>query len=404
MLSEVRASPLYKELLQDLPGLKNAAMLGFAALNILKFTHQFATFLLKNQPPILQAAGKLLLIPALSINALAVLKKYPVATFIALFAINSLPYNIFGGEKRASNQIPYFLTDMSNEIQQKDLGVLVDGELVKQVERRFRVSEKPNVILRGKPGAGKSALMYYIAWLLKEGKINPTSPLYGKKIFHLNHNAFLSHTMFMGQLQERIDALVKFAKDPNVIIFIDELHIMMTAGASIGNPQGIMQYLKEPLSRNEIRIIGASTEEEYNQLIATDSAFDRRFNCISIYEPSAQACLNILKHRLNQEPKQELFKEVTFTDEALKFIIAVTFLLDDQKKGQPDKAITLMSTIASYAVDWDSKVIDVDQAISVYSQERNCLSQWVKHFYEAFKRYPLYPQIFPDATVAQILE
>jgi ATP-dependent Clp protease ATP-binding subunit ClpA len=271
----------------------------------------------------------------------------PVSTLYIMTALNLVALCIRAVREKAEDTptTPDFLVDMAESA--SDEHILMANDIrVQELQYALKNSEKSSVVLVGLPGVGKSALMAHVAALLKKGEIDASSRLYGKRIFFLDHNSFLSDTKYVGELNGKIQKLLRFCKqNPDIYIFIDELHLVLEAGKSSSNNNSVADYLKVPISKGEIRIIGASTPREYEKRTRKDPAFERRFQNITIRGPTPDECFQMLYHYSESLSFKKDYPNVTFTQEALKKIIKTTNLIR-LDLGQPDKARTALADIA----------------------------------------------------------
>ncbi len=201
--------------------------------------------------------------------------------------------------------------------------------------------QKNNPVLIGEPGVGKTAIVEGLARRIHAGDI-PAS-LRGKRIVSLSMGGMVAGAMFRGQFEQRVKALLEEVRQaPEIILFIDELHTIVGAGAAEG-AIGAGDMFKPALARGELRCIGATTPDEYRKHIEKDSALERRFQPVKVDEPSMQEAIEMLKIvRLNYEAHHA----VTISDEAIE--AAVKFsdrYIND--RFLPDKAIDVMDEAAS---------------------------------------------------------
>ena len=153
---------------------------------------------------------------------------------------------------------------------------------------------KNNPVLVGEPGVGKTAIVEGLALRIIEGNVPVT--LQGKIIYTLELSTIVAGTKYRGQFEERMKAIVdELTENPNVIIFIDELHTIMGAGGSTGSLDA-SNIIKPALARGEIRCIGATTFDEFRESIESDGALDRRFQKVVINPPSLEETVEILNH------------------------------------------------------------------------------------------------------------
>ena len=201
---------------------------------------------------------------------------------------------------------------------------------------------KNNPVLVGEPGVGKTAIVEGLASRIIEGNVPVT--LQGKIIYTLELSTIVAGTKYRGQFEERMKAIVdELIENPNVIIFIDELHTIMGAGGSTGSLDA-SNIIKPALSRGEIRCIGATTFDEFRESIESDGALDRRFQKVVIEPPSLEETVEILSHLRH---KYSDFHNVNYSDEIIEMIVKVA----DQymmERYFPDKAVDILDEVGSY--------------------------------------------------------
>ena len=195
---------------------------------------------------------------------------------------------------------------------------------------------KNNPVLVGEPGVGKTAVAEGLAQRIVGGDV--PEELAGKNILSIDLSAMLAGTKYRGEFEERVkNALTEIRRMGNVILFIDELHTIVGAGS----PEGAVDaanILKPALSRSEIRVIGATTRDEYRKYIEKDAALERRFQPVTVEEPSAEAAVEILR---GLRDKYEAHHKLAVSDEAIQASVELSrrYLPD---RFLPDKAIDLM--------------------------------------------------------------
>ena len=215
-----------------------------------------------------------------------------------------------------------------------------DTEIHRVIQILSRRS-KNNPVLIGEPGVGKTAIAEGLAERIAAGDV--PEELLDKRILSLDLSGMVAGTKYRGEFEERIkNTLNEVKKDGNVILFIDELHTIVGAGSAEGAVDAA-NILKPALSRGEIRVIGATTLNEYRKYIEKDAALERRFQPITVGEPSPEATLEILK---GLRDKYEAHHHLTITDGALEAAVRLSrrYIND---RFLPDKAIDLMDEAAS---------------------------------------------------------
>ncbi len=201
--------------------------------------------------------------------------------------------------------------------------------------------QKNNPVLIGEPGVGKTAIVEGLARRIQEGDV-PAS-LRGKRIVSLNMGGMVAGAMFRGQFEQRIKTILEELRQANdVIVFIDELHTVVGAGAAEG-AVGASDMLKPALARGELRCIGATTLDEYRKHIEKDAALERRFQPVMVNEPSVEEAVEMLRI---VRPNYEVHHGVSITDEAIETAVKLSdrYIND---RFLPDKAIDVMDEGAS---------------------------------------------------------
>ena len=238
------------------------------------------------------------------------------------------------------------LDSFSNDITQ----AAVEGRLdpvvgrEKEIERLAQIltrRKKNNPILIGEPGVGKSAIVEGLSQRIVTRKVSPM--LFGKRVLALDMAAVVAGTKYRGQFEERIRSIIQeLKKNPDIIIFIDEVHTIIGAGSAPGSMDAA-NMLKPALSRGEIQCIGATTVDEYRKSIEKDGALERRFQKIMVEPTTPEETLLILQ---NLKPRYEEHHNVTYTDEALESCVhlAERYITD---RSFPDKAIDVMDESGS---------------------------------------------------------
>ena len=230
-----------------------------------------------------------------------------------------------------------FCTDLTEKARKGELDPVVGRE--KEMERVAQIlsrRKKNNPILIGEPGVGKSAIVEGLAQRIIERKV--ARQLWGKRVLTLDMAALVAGTKFRGQFEERVrNLLMELEKNPDIIIYIDEIHTIIGAGGSQGSMDAA-NMLKPALARGQMQCIGATTIDEFRKTIEKDGALDRRFQKIMVSPTTAEETLQIL-HRLKSA--YEKHHKVQYTDEALEACVQLTQrYISDQ--AFPDKAIDAM--------------------------------------------------------------
>ena len=218
-----------------------------------------------------------------------------------------------------------------------------DAEISRVVDILLRQG-KNNAALVGRAGVGKTAVVEGLAHRIAAGEVPPA--LKDARILQLDHVSMLAGTSFRGQYEERIRRLVKALEtDRNLILFVDELHNLMGQGTAMGAAMDAANMLKPALVRGDMRVIGATTGEEYDKWIRADPALERRFQPVTIEELDAIQTWEVLVAR---RPRLERHHAVAISDDALKAAIVLTdrFVPD---RARPDKAIDVLDEACAHA-------------------------------------------------------
>lgn len=247
--------------------------------------------------------------------------------------------------RQSGNDTPMldkFAHDMTAAATEGRLDPVVGRE--NEIERLAQIlsrRKKNNPVLIGEPGVGKSAIVEGLAMRIVKRKVSRV--LFNKRVVSLDLASLVAGTKYRGEFEERIKTiLTELSKNPDIILFIDEIHTIVGAG----NPQGSMDaanLLKPALARGEIQCIGATTLDEYRKNIEKDGALERRFQKVMVEPTGAEETLVILN---NIKDKYESHHNVTYTDDALKACVNLTdrYISD---RNFPDKAIDAMDEAGS---------------------------------------------------------
>ena len=235
-----------------------------------------------------------------------------------------------------------FGTDMTKAAEEGRLDPVVGRE--KEIERLAQIlsrRKKNNPILIGEPGVGKSAIVEGLALRIIQKKVSRA--LFDKRVVALDMTAVVAGTKYRGQFEERIRSILnELQRNPNVIIFIDEIHTIVGAGSAAGSMDAA-NMLKPALARGEIQCIGATTLDEYRKNIEKDGALERRFQKVIVEPTTPEETLQILR---NIKDKYEDHHNVNYTDEALEACVKLTdrYITD---RHFPDKAIDALDEAGS---------------------------------------------------------
>ena len=229
------------------------------------------------------------------------------------------------------------VTCMNDVLDQKNPLIGREAELERTIQVLCR-RDKNNPLHVGEPGVGKTALVYGLAARINSG--NVPERLKGSKIYMLDLGTMLAGTQYRGDFEKRIKQVMDGVSDEsnNNIVYIDEIHNMVGAGAVGESSMDASNMLKPYLERGDLRFIGSTTYEEYNKYFSRSKGLVRRFQQIDILEPSIEETVNIL---MQLRPKYEAFHQVVYEDEALRYAVeASAKYIND--RFLPDKAIDLI--------------------------------------------------------------
>ena len=246
------------------------------------------------------------------------------------------------GKRSNFRWLSKFGTDLTEDAKNGKLDTVV--VLEKEIERAITVlcrRTKSNPVLIGEAGVGKTAIVEGLA--MRIAKNDVPSQLIGKRIFQVDLGSVVAGTKFRGEFEERIKGIVDEAVgDDSVILFIDELHLLSGAGSAEGSMDAA-NILKPALARNSLKLIGATTLDEYRKNIEKDRALARRFQTVVVNEPSPTITLRILK---GIRPHYEKYHQVTISDEILEEAINLSerYISD---RFMPDKVIDVIDEAAA---------------------------------------------------------
>ena len=247
--------------------------------------------------------------------------------------------------RRPANDTPVldnFGTDITRAAAEGKLDPVVGRE--REIERLAQIlsrRKKNNPVLIGEPGVGKSAIVEGLALRITQRKVSRI--LFDKRVIMLDMSSVVAGTKYRGQFEERIRSIInELQKNPNVILFIDEIHTIVGAGAAAGTMDAA-NMLKPALARGEIQCIGATTLDEYRKSIEKDGALERRFQKVIVEPTTAEETLQILK---NIKEKYEDHHNVRYTDAALEACVKLSARYINDRNF-PDKAIDALDEAGS---------------------------------------------------------
>lgn len=247
-----------------------------------------------------------------------------------------------GRPSKAQSVLAQYGTNLTQRAKEGKLDPVIGraGEIERMMQILCR-RQKNNPMLLGDPGVGKTAVVEGLAQVIVSD--NVPEPLRGKTIFTLDMSNLVAGSKYRGEFEERLKKCIhEVIDDGNIILFIDEIHTLIGAGAAEGSIDAAA-ILKPPLSRGQIQIIGATTTDEYRKHIEKDAALARRFQTVMIREPDKEQTLRILE---GLKDRYEKFHKVRYTDDALRAAVDMSDRYV-QDRFLPDKAIDVIDEAGS---------------------------------------------------------
>ncbi|MHA3050582.1 ATP-dependent Clp protease ATP-binding subunit ClpA [Acinetobacter sp. ANC 4641] len=238
----------------------------------------------------------------------------------------------------AAGPLEQYTTNLNAEAAKGKTDPLIGRE--KEIERTAQIlcrRRKNNPLLVGDPGVGKTSIAEGLAWLIVNGKA--PQPLSKAEVYSLDIGALVAGTKYRGDFEKRLKQLLTaLKKNPNAILFIDEIHMIIGAGSSMGSTMDASNLIKPALANGTLRCIGSTTFQEYRQVFEKDHALSRRFQKVDVNEPSISETIDILR---GLKSKFEEFHHVEYDDKALVSAVelAAKFITD---RFLPDKAIDVI--------------------------------------------------------------
>ena len=237
--------------------------------------------------------------------------------------------------------IDQLASDLTTKAEEKKLDPVIGRQ--KEIERVIQIlarRTKNNPALIGEPGVGKTAIVEGLAQRIVEGDV--PAPLMNKRVLQLDVGSLVAGTMYRGQFEERLKRIIEELKQSGAILFIDEVHMLVGAGAA-GSSVDAANILKPALSRGELQVIGATTLDEYRKHIESDAALERRFQPVQVDEPSEEETIQILK---GIRGAYEEHHHLVISDEALEAAAHLSSRYVTER-FLPDKAIDLIDESSS---------------------------------------------------------
>ena len=274
-----------------------------------------------------------------------------------------------GESAHASNAGPLelYTTNLNVEAQKGKTDPLIGRE--KEIERAAQIlcrRRKNNPLLVGDPGVGKTSIAEGLAWLIVNGRA--PKPLANAEVFSLDIGALVAGTKYRGDFEKRLKQLLSaLKKKPEAVLFIDEIHMIIGAGSSMGSTMDASNLIKPALSNGSLRCIGSTTFQEYRQVFEKDHALSRRFQKIDVNEPSISETIDILR---GLKSKFEEFHHVEYEDQALISAVELSakFIND---RCLPDKAIDVIDEAGAQRrlkAEQDNTLITVENIEDIVSK------------------------------------
>ncbi|MCK5874256.1 MAG: ATP-dependent Clp protease ATP-binding subunit ClpA [Alcanivoracaceae bacterium] len=249
-----------------------------------------------------------------------------------------------GGESSAANPLENYAVNLNTQAASGRIDPLIGRAF--EIERAAQIlcrRRKNNPLLVGEPGVGKTAIAEGLAWMIVEGKV--PQPLEDAVVYSLDMGALLAGTKYRGDFEKRFKALLNdLKKQPNAILFIDEIHTIIGAGAASGGVMDASNLLKPALASGDIKCMGSTTFQEYRGIFEKDRALARRFQKIDVVEPTVDETIGILR---GLKKRFEDHHQVEYSDAALKSAaeLSARYIND---RHLPDKAIDVIDEVGAW--------------------------------------------------------
>jgi len=289
-------------------------------------------------------------------GALAITQQAIVIYAVALLVLIPLKYVLT--KEQLVTKIPSFLEDMHKTVGLEDHHYVPLLRATNQIAAFINISEKRNVIITGFAGSGKTALIEGIVQRICAGDSTLNESLRNKKFYRVSCVSIMSGTSYRGDLEERIAKVLQFAKSQrNSVIVFDEIHQLAMANKAYtgGNNVSVLDFFKADLARDEISIIGMTTDEEF-AIHLNDPALQRRFNRIRLPLPNFEESLKMLKERTKD--LLERYPNITIAEGTYKEVLMLAQKLLDQNPSLIDQGYTLLQIAFTVANSEGRRLID----------------------------------------------
>ncbi len=269
----------------------------------------------------------------------------------------------------AAEKLAAYGTDMTERARRGKIDPVIGrSQEIEKVVQVLSRRLKNNPVLIGEPGVGKSAIVEGLARMISKDEVPPQ--LLNKTVFSVDLAGMLAGARYRGDFEERLkDLMGAVMQDGDIVLFLDEIHTLVGAGASSENGMDAANILKPMLARGDLQVIGATTIEEYRKYIEKDSALERRFTPIYVEEPSQKDAIEILK---GLRGKYEEHHGIVITDEAIEAAVKLSSRYINDR-FLPDKAIDLIDEAAARVrvlQDGGAELHDLEREIAVLERER----------------------------------
>ena len=263
------------------------------------------------------------------------------------------------GDRSATPTLEKYGRDLTEDAKNHRLDPVVGRE--NEIQRIIQILSrrtKNNPCLIGEPGVGKTAIVEAIAWRIYEKKVPKT--MVGKRVFSLDLSGAVAGSKYRGEFEERLKKIIdEVENSENIILFIDEIHTIIGAGGAEGSMDA-SNILKPSLTKGRLQIIGATTITEYRKYFEKDAALERRFQPVTVEEPTKKQAVEILK---GLRKSYEDFHNVTISDEAIEAAVTLSSRYINDR-NLPDKAIDLIDEACS-----KNRLKEIPKPKSVYDKE-----------------------------------
>lgn len=272
------------------------------------------------------------------------------------------------GSSQRNNPLSAYTVNLNEQAKDGRTDPLIGRE--KEIERAAQIlcrRRKNNPLLVGEPGVGKTSIAEGLAWLIVNGKA--PAPLAEAVIYNLDIGSLVAGTKYRGDFEKRIKQLLsEMKKLPDAILFIDEIHMIVGAGSSMGSTMDVSNLIKPALANGTLRCIGSTTYQEYRQVFEKDHALSRRFQKIDVTEPSVADTIAILR---GLKSRFEEFHHVSYSDAALSAAAELSAKYI-QERFLPDKAIDVVDEAGAYQrlqpATEQPKLIDVEEIEAIVAK------------------------------------